>query len=187
MNNNEKITIKDCIAIAIDIRKSTTLHRKLGTNKSTILIAHFIEECYIEMNKIKVFNHYIYAGDGIIGVSYTDDNQQAFDKVFNLAQKIKQIIIKYHTKEEYFLAGIGIAFDKTNQISVNNLPTQFNNKLFVGDSISISTKVCGSMPLNHNKYGIKYIGMRDEFVSHLSSKYKKECHKTTTKYVESIA
>lgn len=180
--NSNDIEIRDCIAISIDIRNSTNFHKKQGNENSSKIVASFISKCYVEMNKNNIFNNYIYAGDGIIGICYTDNNEKAFNNIFMIALKLKQIILEY---DYFFKAGIGISFGKTAIVQIKDLKTKFNNTLYTGDSVSIASKLCSSMPLKHVHYKEKtYIAMSNSFYNNLSVENKLKCRKTHTKYIE---
>lgn len=182
IDNDVKIKEK-CLAISIDIRNSTNFHKKYGIKKSAQIVSDFMAECSAKMTKQdKFFSNFIYAGDGIIGICYADDNEKAFDQMFEISLNIKKIIINY---EKYFDAGIGMDYGQTAIIKVKNVQKNKNNTLYTGDSVSTAAKFCKLMPFkNKIRNEKKYIGLSKEFYKQLSPNNKNKCQKTKTKYIE---
>ncbi|MCL8209554.1 hypothetical protein [Spiroplasma attinicola] len=180
------IDIKDkCLAISIDIRNSTHFHEKYGIKKAAEIIANFMSECSVEMNKDnKFFSNIIYAGDGIIGICYGDDNEKAFDKMFKISLNLKQVILKY---KEYFNAGIGIDYGLTAIVKVENLRKDKNNTLYTGNSVATASKLCKVMPFKHIYQNEKsYIGISKDFYQELSSENQKKFRETATKFIDRV-
>ena len=185
--NEGDINHKKTISLCVDIRKSTELHNNFpNKTKPAKIVATFISKCYVICkNQAGLFSNYIYAGDGLIAVAYRDNNVKAFEKTLNAAIKISEVIEEFKNNyKNKFDAGIGIAFDDTAEVKVKDLPTQYNNILYVGNSISVSSKICGCMPLKNSKYNIPiYIGMSNDFAENLPQKFLEKCKKTSKKYI----
>jgi hypothetical protein len=181
--SQEDIKQHDTISLCVDIRNSTRLHDKFNDKALPAkIVATFISKCYLKCEDSKVFNNYIYAGDGLIAIALADNNKKAFKKVLDAAIAISDIIDEFNKEYSIFNAGIGIAFDKTVKIKVKNLPKSFNNQLYVGDSVAISSKICSSLPLKNSKYpNAIYIGMNKAFANNLPNKNK--LTKVASKYI----
>ncbi|WHQ37522.1 hypothetical protein [Spiroplasma sp. SV19] len=180
------ITHKETNSLCVDIRKSTKFHSNFSTKTEPAkIVASFISKCYLICNNKKLFSNYIYAGDGIIAIAYGNDNAKAFEKTLEVAIAISKVIENFKDScKKVFDAGIGIAFDNTTKVKVKNLPIQYNNELYTGDSVAISSKICGSMPLRNNKYKTSiYIGMSKRFANNLLEKFSNHCKKTSKKYI----
>jgi len=184
MADNKDIKIKEeCLAISIDIRNSTQLYEKYGIKKAAEIIAEFMDKCYVIMTKDNnFFSNIIYAGDGMIGVAYADDNKQAFDKMFEISLDLKKVILEY---KDDFEAGIGMAYGETAIIKVKNLRKDKNNTLYTGYSVAPAAKLCKLMPFQHIELDEKsYIALSKEFYKKLSEANQDKCYKTKTKYIE---
>jgi hypothetical protein len=111
---DEDIQECDTISLCVDIRKSTKLHTEFADKTlSAKIVATFISKCYLVCNNSKTFNNYIYAGDGLIAVALSADNERAFQNVLDVAIEISKIIAIFNETYSIFNAGIGIAFDQT--------------------------------------------------------------------------
>ncbi len=176
---DEKKKYRAAICLCIDIRKSTEFHTNFNDmNDASGVIKEFMEEIYrkTKSNHPNIAEKFLYAGDGMMFISYINNDWDSLPhKFIDLADILEEVIKKYEDEYREYNLKIGIGIDSGDLLEWNlkDVPTG-NGKtpLYVGYPVSRSTKLCKITPINW-KGKLRHISLSKDFYERLNTENKK--------------